>query len=122
MTTTALRITTKPHHEGSDVIDVLIPDDVARQLTGWKDRTWTEIPGVAYGYSEDVAPGHPMHPVLAQIADFVDALPGKPYVFVFGEGYEATRKTPTGPDMGLFVASCTITRDYGDPNILSIAG
>jgi hypothetical protein len=41
-----------------------IDDDLAREVRRWSIHTWTEIVGMADGYTETVGPSHRLYPVL----------------------------------------------------------
>lgn len=86
---------------------VTITDEDARALVSWKRRTWTEVYGVADGYSETARPGHSMYERLAAIAAYHrDELPGR-YVFVVGESACEGREGQV-PLADLFVLCCAV--------------
>jgi hypothetical protein len=108
-------------YAGSTDAAIVIPDDVARELRRWKRATWTEIYGVAAGYSAKATGRIAKH--LDAICDFAAAhelmsYPGRGgtvKAFVIGESglnaFRTLRNEPGydpdilhGPD-GLMVAT-----------------
>jgi hypothetical protein len=87
---------------------ILIPDSLARELRAFKRETWTEIYGVAAGYSADIPPGL-LEDACAAIETFrlERGLPSWP--FIAGEGHPFDARRPHG-DYSLLVSTCGIDR------------
>ena len=65
---------------------VTVDRDVADRLLAWSEATWTEITGMAHGYTATAGPGHDLHDILAEIhAATIDA--GDELAFVASHEY-----------------------------------
>lgn len=88
-----------------------IPDDVCRRLVTWKSDHWTELHGVADGYSSSPKRGTWEHRALSYLhscqSHTTDRMP-----FIEGVGFAATKdEHGHGADYGLMLSTCGISSD-----------
>lgn len=88
-----------------------IPDDVCRRLDAWKRDHWTEIHGMADGYSSSPKRGTWEHRALSYLhsvqSHTTDRMP-----FIEGVGFAATKDANgNGADYGLMLSTCGISTD-----------
>lgn len=73
------------------VIRLTIPDDDASRLRKWKADHWTEIPGVADGYSSCPRRGTWEHRALAYLHSMQSHLLDDPHPFIEGESFSSMK-------------------------------
>ncbi len=96
-------------------IRLVIPDDDVRRLVAWKRDHWTEIPGVADGYSAAPRRGSWEHRALSYLhsvqSHTTDSMP-----FIEGVGFGPSKdEHGNRADYGLLLSCSGISRD-AQPN------
>jgi hypothetical protein len=99
------------------LIRLAIPDDACRRLRAWKVAHWTEIPGVADGYSADVKRGTWEHRAMSYLhsvqSHVTDSMP-----FIEGETLASTGdQHGNGKNYDLLLSTCGIASHPSNPSL-----
>jgi hypothetical protein len=115
---TATKLQTSARADEAGRMWVFIADDIAHELKNWTRAGWTEISGVAHGYSRDAHIGTRVGDLLAELYEACKAA-GDSYAFIAGESFEPMSRDA---DYSLLVSTCGVTRSYTNPSSFHIEG